>query len=267
MESRAFDPDQLFRSLAREGGTPKLTWYGDDFERIELSGAVLTNWLNKTTNLLSQEFAAEPDFTIALALPVHWRTLVWSLAALRTGSTLTIASNDAPPSQEIQLTVTDSPTINWETDDLVLVTLGALARSYPGELPAGATDAARAVMTYSDALGFVGQPDFDAQALSCSIPPTAVSYRDLQTWLTSGGKNVSTKAVNSSAQSATRTLITVESNDAKSVLESIRQSVSLWNAGGSVVLCSAGVSEQLSHDQARLERITSSERVTDQLSI
>ena len=35
--------------------TPALIWYSDNGERIELSGRVLMNWVNKTANLLIEE--------------------------------------------------------------------------------------------------------------------------------------------------------------------------------------------------------------------
>ena len=32
--------------ISSDPGRPRLTWYGDDAERVELSGAVLQNWVN-----------------------------------------------------------------------------------------------------------------------------------------------------------------------------------------------------------------------------
>src|SRR6478735_7253781 len=40
---------------------PRLTWYGPDAERVELSGRVLDNWVAKTSNLLQDELDAEPE--------------------------------------------------------------------------------------------------------------------------------------------------------------------------------------------------------------
>ncbi len=40
--------------------SPRLTWYGPDAERVELSGRVLDNWVAKTSNLFQDELDAEP---------------------------------------------------------------------------------------------------------------------------------------------------------------------------------------------------------------
>ncbi|MEK8228049.1 hypothetical protein NKG05_21105 [Oerskovia sp. M15] len=44
---------------------------------MELSGAVLHNWINKTVNLLVEEFDAAPGTRVLLDLPSHWRAIVW----------------------------------------------------------------------------------------------------------------------------------------------------------------------------------------------
>ena len=80
---------QLLDALARAGGAPRITWYGPGGERVELSGAVTVNWVNKTANLLVEEFDAGPGTVVGLALPAHWRTLVWALATWRVGACVT----------------------------------------------------------------------------------------------------------------------------------------------------------------------------------
>ena len=40
---------------------PAPPWYGDDGERVELSGPVLAQWVTKTANLLVEELDAGPD--------------------------------------------------------------------------------------------------------------------------------------------------------------------------------------------------------------
>ncbi|WP_245605724.1 TIGR03089 family protein, partial [Promicromonospora kroppenstedtii] len=84
------DVASLLARLAADGGRPRLTWYGDDGERVELSGAVLANWASKTVNLLVEEFDAAPGTTVVVDLPVHWRAAVWTLAAWRTGATVAL---------------------------------------------------------------------------------------------------------------------------------------------------------------------------------
>src|SRR5690554_3374176 len=76
----------LLRALTADPGRPRLTWYGPDSERIELSGHVLDNWVTKTANLLVEEFDAGPGTRVLIDLPPHWRAVVWALAVWRTGA-------------------------------------------------------------------------------------------------------------------------------------------------------------------------------------
>ncbi len=45
-------PAVLAAATASDPGRPRLTWYGADGERVELSARVLENWVAKTANLL-----------------------------------------------------------------------------------------------------------------------------------------------------------------------------------------------------------------------
>lgn len=162
----------VLAGLLAEPGRPRLTWYGTAGERVELSGAVLDNWVSKTTNLLVEELDAAPGSRVLLDLPPHWRTVLWALAAWRTGATVvTDATPDALASADV--VVTDRP------DDLdlpraaavVVVTLPALARRYDGTLPPDALDAAASVMTYGDVIGWVPATDPGADALDVGADP------------------------------------------------------------------------------------------------
>src|SRR5690606_18769358 len=155
----------------RDPGRPRLTWYGDDGERVELSGAVLENWVNKTTNLLVEEFDAGPGTRVVLDLPVHWRTVVWAFAVWRVGATVVLvaAEDDATTgggATRPDVVVTTRPE-RWTgmRAELVAVALPALARRFDGDLPAGAVDAASAVMTYGDQIGLAPGINPDAAAL------------------------------------------------------------------------------------------------------
>ena len=158
----------LLTGLTREPGRPRITWYGPDFERVELSGAVLDNWVSKTTNLLVEEFDAAPGVRVLIDLPPHWRTLVWALAAWRSGAHV-VFEGDA------DVVVTTRPDAHGG-DAVVAVSLPALARRFDGSLPRGAIDAAAAVMTYGDAIGWL--PHTDPAALAVGD----VRYADLPGW-------------------------------------------------------------------------------------
>ncbi|MDQ0373260.1 TIGR03089 family protein [Cellulomonas humilata] len=162
----------LLRLLTRDPGRPRLTWYGDGGERVELSGAVLENWVNKTANLLVEEFDAEPGTRVRLDLPGHWRTVIWALATWRVGACVSLVPEEA------DVVVTDRPDASPGATELVAVSLPALARRYDGTLPAGAVDAATAVMTYADALGWTAPAQPDETAL---VGAETVTHADLLT--------------------------------------------------------------------------------------
>lgn len=236
------DVASLLARLASDGGRPRLTWYGDDGERVELSGAVLANWVSKTVNLLVEEFDAAPGTRVVVDLPVHWRTAVWALAVWRTGATAvlpdaSVAHPDALAHPDV--VVTDAPD-RWAGGgaDLVVVSLPALARRYDGELPAGAIDAASAVMTYGDAIGWVPEVDPGQDALLTR--EGAVGHKDLVPGTGDGAR------------------VLVDGREP--VGEVLRRLLGVWAGGGSVVLTSPATATALDGDDARLDRLLSTEQ-------
>ena len=79
--------NRFFEKLSSQQ-TPALIWYSVNGERIELSGRVLMNWVDKSANLLVEECELEPGEDFDLQAPLHWRTIVLGLAALRVGALL-----------------------------------------------------------------------------------------------------------------------------------------------------------------------------------
>ncbi|MFJ4027026.1 TIGR03089 family protein [Paenarthrobacter sp. NPDC089989] len=126
--------------------SPRLTWYGPDAERVELSGRVLDNWVAKTSNLLQDELDAEPGMAVRLDLPAHWKSFVWALAAWQLGMEVVLDGSDA------HLLVTNEPDggAGAGFDAVVAVPLAALAMRWPGELPAGVVDYAAEVRSHGD---------------------------------------------------------------------------------------------------------------------
>ncbi|MGN7703177.1 TIGR03089 family protein [Cellulosimicrobium sp. 22601] len=238
----------LLRLLTRDPGRPRLTWYGDDGERVELSGAVLENWVNKTTNLLVEEFDAGPGTRVVLDLPVHWRTVVWALAAWRVGTTVVLApvEDDAMPDDGTtrpDVVVTTRPD-RWTGTraEFVAVTLPALARRYDGDLPAGAIDAASAVMTYGDQLGWAP-----------GIDPGAAALDD--------GTSATTHAAMFSSPTAPRgTRETVDGR--RGISGVLARLVALWSADGSAVVLAPDVAAGLDADPDRHARLLQSERAS-----
>ena len=108
--------------------SPRLTWYGPDSERVELSGRVLDNWVAKTSNLLQDELDAEPGMRLGLDLPAHWKSMVWALAAWQLGMETVLDGGDA------DFLVTDGPDpVEGKYDAVIAVALPALAMRWPGD--------------------------------------------------------------------------------------------------------------------------------------
>ncbi len=228
---------ELLALVARNPGRPRLTWYGDGGERVELSGAVLENWVNKTTNLLVEEFDAGPGTRVLLDLPGHWRTVVWALAAWRCGATVAVAGTGS------DLVVTDRPADHaGGAAPVVAVALPALARRVD-DLPRGALDAASAVSTYGDALGWV--PAVDPSATAWAARDGQATHAELVALATSRAP----------APDARRVLC--EARDATVALDA----VAALAADASLVLASTSVAARLRDDADARARLVGPERV------
>lgn len=252
--------------ITREPGRPRVTWYGDDGERVELSGAVLHNWINKTVNLLVEEFDAAPGVRVLLDLPPHWRSIVWALATWRTGATLVLApqtggsdavgqddgvpdAGRARPDRPVDVVVTSRPSA-WDGTDaqLVAVPLPALARRYDGDLPHGAIDAGSAVMTYGDQIGWVEEIDPDAVAIDHG-DGTTTPHDALSRWATGSRPP---------HEGGRRGLL-----EPTSTIDLLRGTLDLLAGDGSVVVLSPTTSARLALDPAARDRLRQSERLSD----
>jgi uncharacterized protein (TIGR03089 family) len=155
-------PDLLRALLAADAGRPRLTWYGWDGERVELSARTLENWVAKTANLLVEDFDAGPGSRICLRLPAHWRAVPWLLAVWSVGACALVPARgasaplaDAPLlGTQPDAVVTADPAATLaagiDPDRLVAVALPALATTFGPGLPAGALDGATEVRTRGD---------------------------------------------------------------------------------------------------------------------
>jgi uncharacterized protein (TIGR03089 family) len=235
----------LLARLTVDPGRPRLTWYAPA-ERVELSGHVLDNWVTKTANLLVEEYDAGPGSRILLDLPVHWRTVVWAIAAWRVGASVVL-----PPSTgRLNLVVTDRPSEHSGVD-VVAVALPALARSFEGELPVGAVDSTGAVMTYGDVLTWMPEPDPIGPALEHGGPN--VRHDHLVRW----GTEVLTR--HGGARPGGRVL--VETGDDRGPLADVLGiMLAVYATDGSIVL---------RHDAADVStaRLVETELITDQVDL
>lgn len=114
-------PSLLAALKVSDPGRPRVTWYGPDGERVELSARVLDNWVAKTANLLVDELDAGPGTTVLVDLPAHWRTVVWLLSTWAVGA-------EAVSTGDADVVVTTDRGRHMGTGRGVLVALPALAR-------------------------------------------------------------------------------------------------------------------------------------------
>jgi uncharacterized protein (TIGR03089 family) len=151
----------LMTSLRSGNSTaPRLTWYGPDSERVELSGKVLDNWVAKTSNLLQDELDAEPGMRLALDLPAHWKGMVWALSAWQLGLETVLDGGAA----DVLATTRPEPAAG-KYGAVVAVALPALAMRWDGALPAGCLDYAAEVRSHGDV--FMQHTEADPSA--CAI--------------------------------------------------------------------------------------------------
>lgn len=280
---------EVLDRLQTDGARPRLTWYGPDDERVELSGRVLANWVVKATNLLLAEGDVGPGSRVLLDLPVHWRTPVWALATWLCGAEAVLpAVEDEAGEDETNVYEEDEPGAFAEDDDeaddgdpededafvpdadedeadvvvtsrpaaapsanLVLaVALPALARRVEEAMPAGAVDASAAIMTYGDDLGYVPEPDPDDVAMSG--PPVVGLDAAVGVPYADLAEWAAHQlpAAHRDEQGA-RVLCVPDGVD-----QLLGHALAAWRSGGSVVL----VSDDVPH--ARLAEIAEAERAT-----
>lgn len=252
---------EILSLLTSDPGRPRLTWYGGGGERIELSGAVLANWVSKTTNLLVEEFDGGPGVRIGLDLPAHWRTVVWALAAWRCGACVVLG----PDAGDADVVVTDRPEFYEGADQLVAVALPGLARRFDGAMPAGAVDAAGAVMTYGDVIGWApgvdrGAPalegpgvgaDAPASAALGSVAPGSVAHAALVAWALGGTRT----------PAGSRSLVAAGPDRDVGVAAALREVLGVLTGAGSVVLVDPATADELAADPDRRTRLIASERI------
>ncbi len=166
---------RLSRALLTDPGKPRLTWYDSEGQRVELSGAVLDNWANKTANLLVDEVDAGPGTRVGLDLPMHWRTVCWAVGIWRTGAC--VVTDPAPDA--VDALVTSRPADHRGTR--IAVALPPLARAFDGPLD-GAVDSAATLLAQPDALGPVVPPAPGDPALA--DPTATLDYQVLADILT-----------------------------------------------------------------------------------
>jgi uncharacterized protein (TIGR03089 family) len=172
-------PELLSAVVRADPGRPRVTWYGVDGERVELSARTLDNWVAKTANLLVEEFDAGPGTRVGIRLPAHWRTATWLLATWTVGACAVVPEEAPGPALDVVVTADPASALGAGADpqDVVAVALPALATSFGAGLPDGVLDGAAEVRLRGDVVGPVVAPLPDDEALV--VGGDALTYAEL----------------------------------------------------------------------------------------
>lgn len=228
--------DLLAALRSGQSTSPRLTWYGPDAERVELSGRVLDNWAAKTSNLLQDELDAEPGTRLRLDLPPHWKSAVLALGAWQLGMQVVLDATEA----ELLATAEPAQAAAAAAFDAVLaVSLPALAMRWAGALPSGVVDYAAEVRSHGDVFLPHVEPDAGRPAVRAAAG-TVYTHRALLDDFAAGAP----------ALDGQRLLVRA-SDGLEAVLA---RALGAWRLDGSVVL--------VHPDVPVTERLLSNERVT-----
>ncbi len=141
----------LARAVGRDPARPRLTFYDDRTgERVELSGATLANWVNKTGNLLIDELGAGPGVSVAIDLPRHWLLAVWWLAVDAVGAAVVNGAATTAQHPLVAVIGPDGVGSPPPADEVVAVSLLPLGAPFTQPLPP---------MVRDYAVDVRGQPD------------------------------------------------------------------------------------------------------------
>jgi uncharacterized protein (TIGR03089 family) len=161
-------PEQLQQRVRRNGSSPLLTYYDlDSGERTELSAISFSNWVDKTSNLLVEEFAVDQGDVISMPLaveaPGHWLTAVWQLACWQVGLVV-----DLTNLATADVVVTGREWQGYSDRDVLACALHPLGFGFGTPLPDGVRDYSIEVRSHADR--YVGPaPD-----------PSATAWRDTE---------------------------------------------------------------------------------------
>ena len=168
-------PATLSQALAQlsERPTPALIWR-DGAERVELSGRVLVNWIEKTAGLLVDELDVESGALVTVSPRCHWRLVVLGLAALRVGASVRFSRtshDDAAVHAELEAHLdTDVP-----AEHILAVATPALAFSCENPVQDPAVDFCAEVRSFPDV--YIGMEE--PQDTDDALPVVDVDHGEL----------------------------------------------------------------------------------------
>ncbi|MBG6224162.1 uncharacterized protein (TIGR03089 family) [Arthrobacter sp. CAN_A2] len=265
-------PTQLLTRMRSVSPTsPRLVWHGRE-GRIELSGRVFDNWVAKSSNLLVDELDAAGGTTVAVDLPVHWKTLALVFACWQVGAVVVLEDDDVRSAATVGTSadadIVLSSQAGVEVDPprlLACVALGSLALRWDGTLPRGAVDFAAEVRSHGDVFLDAADDPGAASAPLVRTPGGMLTAADLvDTLALPGGHG---RGRDSAAGAATTDTTSTTYTDAGSptlllepgvgLLRALSAALAVWERDGALVLVEDGVPVT--------DRMLSGERVTDRL--
>lgn len=157
----------LLRALQADP-RPRLTWYGEGDQRVELTGRVLVTWVAKTAHLLAEEADVVPGSRVLVRLGPDWRAPVLWLATWYLGGEVLHERQGSPPDVD----VVPEGDADVETTAVVVVVPDSPVPGPVAGLPAGVVDLGAEVSGQPDTLPAPGPP----RRLG---PPAATAHRVL----------------------------------------------------------------------------------------
>ncbi|RKQ34147.1 TIGR03089 family protein [Kocuria tytonis] len=163
-------PRDLAQALAAvaQRPTPALIWR-DGAERVELSGRVLVNWVEKSAGLLVDELDVAAGDTVTVSPVPHWRLVVLALAGLRVGARVDFTHHPEPDSV-VHAQLETRPDRDAAAQLLLTVADPALAFACSEPVPDGAVDFCDEVRGMPDVYSGFEAPEPSEVALSSGLP-------------------------------------------------------------------------------------------------
>lgn len=118
---------------------PRLTWYGAEGDRVELTGRVLAQWVAKTSHLLLEEGEVGPGSRVQVLLGPDWRAPVFWLAAWYLGATV-VTDDDTDPPQRADVVVVPEGSRAPRATSMTVVVAAAALPDPVRDLPPGSVD-------------------------------------------------------------------------------------------------------------------------------
>ncbi|HYI55647.1 MAG TPA: TIGR03089 family protein [Microlunatus sp.] len=236
---------RLRRRTARAGADPLVTYYDlGTGERTELSAVTVSNWVDKTSNLLADEYGLDLGDQILLDVarthPGHWVTACLELACWSLGVTVAVDSGaaDGAPTRLVVAGPLYTSAAERATElgaELLACSLHPLGLPFTERLPEGVADFSLEVR---------GQPD---QYAAATVPADVPAWRSVEATLT--------QAELAGARESTQRRLVRPSTPWPTARDGI---VAALIGGGSVVVA-------VGEDEAALARVRDTENIESEV--